>query len=151
MGQTGIQTFTAAMQWAVINGLAAAAAAAAVCRCRYRYFNTPSSLKIRTGTVDATLPTGLGYLTAAHTGVLSLQRFKTKWEYFAVHCFLISGRSLFLGKWQPSSVCPGKSNVQVRINTEHWCNRTKINPLTPELNPFALRCLTRFFTGDFSS
>jgi hypothetical protein len=25
------------------------------------------------------------------------------------------------------------------------------NPLTPELNPSAQRCLTRFFTGDFSS
>jgi hypothetical protein len=26
-----------------------------------------------------------------------------------------------------------------------------INPLTPELNPSAQRCLTRFFTGDISS
>jgi hypothetical protein len=25
------------------------------------------------------------------------------------------------------------------------------NPLTPELNPSAQRCLTRFFTGDFAS
>jgi hypothetical protein len=25
------------------------------------------------------------------------------------------------------------------------------NPLTPELNPFAQRCLTRFFTADFAS
>jgi hypothetical protein len=25
------------------------------------------------------------------------------------------------------------------------------NPLTPELNPSAQRCLTRFFTGDFVS
>jgi hypothetical protein len=25
------------------------------------------------------------------------------------------------------------------------------NPLMPELNPFAQRCLTRFFTGDFAS
>jgi hypothetical protein len=25
------------------------------------------------------------------------------------------------------------------------------NPLTPELNPSAQRCLTRFFTGNFSS
>jgi hypothetical protein len=24
-----------------------------------------------------------------------------------------------------------------------------INPLTPELNPSAQRCLTRYFTGDF--
>jgi hypothetical protein len=28
---------------------------------------------------------------------------------------------------------------------------THINPLTPELNPSAERCLTRFFTGDFAS
>jgi hypothetical protein len=27
----------------------------------------------------------------------------------------------------------------------------KINPLTPELNPSAQRCLTRFFTRDFAS
>jgi hypothetical protein len=26
-----------------------------------------------------------------------------------------------------------------------------INPLTPELNPSAQRCLMRFFAGDFSS
>jgi hypothetical protein len=26
-----------------------------------------------------------------------------------------------------------------------------INPLMPELNPSAQRCLTRFFTGDFAS
>jgi hypothetical protein len=26
-----------------------------------------------------------------------------------------------------------------------------LNPLTPELNSSAQRCLTRFFTGDFSS
>jgi hypothetical protein len=26
-----------------------------------------------------------------------------------------------------------------------------INPLTPELNPTAQRCLPRFFTGDFDS
>jgi hypothetical protein len=27
----------------------------------------------------------------------------------------------------------------------------RVNPLTPELNPSAQRCLTRFFTGDFAS
>jgi hypothetical protein len=26
-----------------------------------------------------------------------------------------------------------------------------LNPLTPELNPSAQRCLTSFFTGDFAS
>jgi hypothetical protein len=30
-------------------------------------------------------------------------------------------------------------------------NSQTINPLTPELNPSAQRCLTRFFTGDFAS
>jgi hypothetical protein len=30
-------------------------------------------------------------------------------------------------------------------------SQLQINPLTPELNPFAQRCLTRFFTGDFAS
>jgi hypothetical protein len=29
-----------------------------------------------------------------------------------------------------------------------FCN---INPLTPELNPSAQRCLTRFVTGDFAT
>jgi hypothetical protein len=29
--------------------------------------------------------------------------------------------------------------------------KTVINPLTPELNPSAQRCPTRFFTGDFAS
>jgi hypothetical protein len=28
---------------------------------------------------------------------------------------------------------------------------TNFNPLTPELNPSAQRCLKRFFAGDFSS
>jgi hypothetical protein len=40
----------------------------------------------------------------------------------------------------------------------YFCNKLKItfncvniNPLMPELNPSAQRCLTRFFTGDFAS
>jgi hypothetical protein len=28
---------------------------------------------------------------------------------------------------------------------------TSVNPLTPELNPSAQHCLTRFYTGDFAS
>jgi hypothetical protein len=32
-----------------------------------------------------------------------------------------------------------------------WQNGVKINPLTPELNLSAQRCLTIFFTGDFAS
>jgi hypothetical protein len=31
------------------------------------------------------------------------------------------------------------------------CRQLCINPLTPELNPSAQRCLTRFFAGDFAS
>jgi hypothetical protein len=34
-----------------------------------------------------------------------------------------------------------------KIEIEVICN----NPLMPELNPSAQRCLTRFFTGDFDS
>jgi hypothetical protein len=30
-------------------------------------------------------------------------------------------------------------------------NRDFLNTLTPELNPSAQRCLTKFFTGDFGS
>jgi hypothetical protein len=30
-------------------------------------------------------------------------------------------------------------------------DKHKVNPLTPELNPSAQRCLTRIFTGDFAS
>jgi hypothetical protein len=30
-------------------------------------------------------------------------------------------------------------------------NDSTINSLTPELNPYAQRCLTRFFTEDFAS
>jgi hypothetical protein len=33
----------------------------------------------------------------------------------------------------------------------HTLDAYDINPLTPELNPSAQRCLTRFFTGDFAS
>jgi hypothetical protein len=32
-----------------------------------------------------------------------------------------------------------------------WCREKNIKPLTPELNPSAQRCLTRFFIGDFAS
>jgi hypothetical protein len=33
----------------------------------------------------------------------------------------------------------------------HYYPLDNINPLTPELNPSAQRCLTRYFTGDFAS
>jgi hypothetical protein len=39
-----------------------------------------------------------------------------------------------------------------RIEKKANKNKLKgINPLTPELNPSAQRCLTIFFTGDFAS
>jgi hypothetical protein len=35
-------------------------------------------------------------------------------------------------------------------NNNHPLCFEKINPLTPELNPNAQRCLSRFFNGDFN-
>jgi hypothetical protein len=40
-------------------------------------------------------------------------------------------------------------NTEWNALTDHVSNI--INPLTPELNPSAQRCLTSFFTGDFAS
>jgi hypothetical protein len=37
------------------------------------------------------------------------------------------------------------------MNKVHKMNVLTFNPLTPELNPSAQRCLTRFLTGDFAS
>jgi hypothetical protein len=34
--------------------------------------------------------------------------------------------------------------------TVHAPSMTVVNPLTPELNPSAQRCLPRLFTGDFN-
>jgi hypothetical protein len=39
-----------------------------------------------------------------------------------------------------------KLKTRARKN-QNYC----FKPLTPELNPSAQRCLTRFFTGDFGS
>jgi hypothetical protein len=36
-------------------------------------------------------------------------------------------------------------------STQHTAAKQFLNPLAPELNPSAQRCLTRFFTGDFAS
>jgi hypothetical protein len=43
-----------------------------------------------------------------------------------------------------------KENVQGKQEAGHTSG-IAINPLKPELNPSAKRCLTRFFTGDFAS
>jgi hypothetical protein len=42
-------------------------------------------------------------------------------------------------------------NIGVAENSLFIPNVTVLNPLTPELNPSAQRCLTRFFTWDFVS
>jgi hypothetical protein len=34
---------------------------------------------------------------------------------------------------------------------KYWLFVSDFNPLTPELNPSAQRCMTRFFTGDFAT
>jgi hypothetical protein len=45
------------------------------------------------------------------------------------------------------------NNVFSTYKLQYYNKRASniINPLTPELNPSAQRCLTRFFTGDFAS
>jgi hypothetical protein len=42
------------------------------------------------------------------------------------------------------------ANVEAQSATFYSVTKTTLNPLTPELNPSAHRCLTRFFTGDFA-
>jgi hypothetical protein len=42
----------------------------------------------------------------------------------------------------------GEGNIGLKCLEER---KKAFNPLTPELNPSAQRCLTRFFTGDFAS
>jgi hypothetical protein len=41
-------------------------------------------------------------------------------------------------------------DVQLACSAGKSLRRT-VNPLKPELNPSAQRCLTRFFTGEFAS
>jgi hypothetical protein len=41
-----------------------------------------------------------------------------------------------------------ETSAALQLAIEFFCD---INPLTPELNPSAQRCLTRNFTGDFAS
>jgi hypothetical protein len=38
-----------------------------------------------------------------------------------------------------------------RDRGRQWMKYFSLNPLTPELNPSAQHCLTRFFNGDFAS
>jgi hypothetical protein len=48
----------------------------------------------------------------------------------------------------------GKQIVSLTASTQPYSFEGKycsVNPLTPELNPCAQRCLTGFFTGDFAS
>jgi hypothetical protein len=44
-----------------------------------------------------------------------------------------------------------RSNSRNNNNNNNNNEAHYINPLTPELNPSAQRCLTRYFTGDFAS
>jgi hypothetical protein len=49
-----------------------------------------------------------------------------------------------------------KKKTQIIIMFSEWLSTIpkaclNFNPLTPELNPSAQRCLTKFFTGDFAS
>jgi hypothetical protein len=41
--------------------------------------------------------------------------------------------------------------VTDELYEHYWLLHVFINPLTPELNLSAQRCLTRFFPGDFAS
>jgi hypothetical protein len=43
------------------------------------------------------------------------------------------------------------STNKTRLHSNVFCVTETVNPLTPELNPSAQRCLTRFFTGDFAA
>jgi hypothetical protein len=60
---------------------------------------------------------------------------------------------LALGTGEPISwliTVTVSSASNLRFAVAHW-RPTQLNPLTPELNPSAQRCLTRLFTGDFAS
>jgi hypothetical protein len=46
---------------------------------------------------------------------------------------------------------PNSVQIQRNFLSENVGPNPQINPLTPELNPSAQRCLTRFFTGGFAS
>jgi hypothetical protein len=41
--------------------------------------------------------------------------------------------------------------IRTDFMSSHVSVNSQINPLTPELNPSAQRCLARSFTGDFAS
>jgi hypothetical protein len=45
----------------------------------------------------------------------------------------------------------GQYFIMLECEFECVMSDVDIIPLTPELNPSAQRCLTRFFTGDFAS
>jgi hypothetical protein len=44
-----------------------------------------------------------------------------------------------------------KSQSEINVVTDLQKKCSFFNPLTPELNPSAQRCLTKVFTGDFAS
>jgi hypothetical protein len=71
-------------------------------------------------------------------------------EYFSLSFMSVCTPRIFrpsvLSSWPP---CRSWSLIQAPFYTVH-CNLVR-QPLRPELNPSAQRCLTRFFTGDFDS
>jgi hypothetical protein len=64
--------------------------------------------------------------------------------------FLLSQKETFVinlteaPRWTPLFLYNTSSHFQAPFTIA-------FNPLTPELNPSAQRCLTRYFTGDFST
>jgi hypothetical protein len=74
------------------------------------------------------------------------------WESSARFSFLLEichhhWANLF--RFQPQVInCQLKRCFELQEHTERLPS-SPLNPLTPELNPSAQRCLTRFYTGDF--
>jgi hypothetical protein len=55
-------------------------------------------------------------------------------------------------KWKPLAYrSRGRQKNKWEDEVTKELQTMKINPLTPELNPPAQRCLTRIFIGDFAS
>jgi hypothetical protein len=93
-------------------------------------------------------------------GFVPLPSFPSVLLYPVTHCFtwhyvLFSLRSTrypgpyawWFGSYRDSHRRSHAKHKSVPLQTPRY----EINPLTPELNPSELRCLTRFFTGDFAS
>jgi hypothetical protein len=80
----------------------------------------------------ATRRTVFSVICPSRNCVLIIQ-LECEYEVVASYCCILQNGTTWLFCWQTSSY-------------ERCC---LFNPSTPELNPFAHRCLTIFFTGDF--